>query len=436
MRGEETLGSEGMENNSTELTMADLLDQSLDLQPIERGSIIRGTIVSIAPSEILVNIGSKYEGVVRPRDLDRVDDAVIDQLKVGDKVPVYVLQLEDEEGYVELSLNKALIEQDWERAQEVYKTGETFEGEVVSTNKGGLIVNFGAVRGFVPGSQLTGEHTTRSDKANQWANLIGQELVLKIIEVDRRRNRLILSERLAVEEHRRRQKELLLQELKEGNVRQGRVSSLADFGAFVDLGGAEGLVHLSELAWVQVSHPREVLKVGDKVEVYILSIDHERQRVGLSLKRLQAEPWAEAVDHYQLDQIVPAVITKLTNFGAFARIDNAIEGLIHISELSDRPIGHPREVVSEGDKVEVCIISIEPEKRRMGLSLKHAIQPEIEWVDADEADESTSLEEADDEADDEALSPTNQAEAGGEAAHEANVAADSTKEPDPEAVVA
>lgn len=434
--GEETLGSEGMEDNYTELSMDELLDQSFDLQPIERGSIIQGTVVSITPGEILVNIGSKYEGIVKPRDLERVDPSFIDELEVGDEIPVYILHLEDEDGYVELSLNKALIEQDWERAQEAFKAGETFEGEVVSTNKGGLIVNFGAVRGFVPGSQLASEHTTRSDKANQWANLIGETLLLKIIEVDRRRNRLILSERVAVEEQRRTQKKRLLRELKEGEVRRGRVSSLADFGAFVDLGGAEGLIHLSELAWVQVSHPREVLKVGDEIDVYILSIDQERQRIGLSLKQLQPEPWTEVIDNYQVDQIVPAVITKLTTFGAFARIDNVIEGLIHISELSHRPVNHPREVVSEGDEVEVCIISIDPDKRRMGLSLKHAVQPEIEWVDADaenseEAEESQPATEA-------SIDQANAENEVDEIDNETGPAADSdsTEEPNPEPVVA
>jgi small subunit ribosomal protein S1 len=254
----------------------------------------------------------------------------------------------------------------------------------------------------VPGSQLAGGYNSKTDRSNQWGEAVGKTLWLKIIEVDRRRNRLILSERAAVDERRRQQKEELLAELKEGEVRTGRVSSLADFGAFVDLGGAEGLVHLSELAWTQISHPREVLKVGDEINVHVLSIDHDRQRIGLSLKRLQPEPWTQVIHNYQIDQVVPAVITKLTNFGAFARIDNVIEGLIHISELAHRPINHPGEVVNEGDHVEVCIISIDPDKRRMGLSLKQVTEPEIEWVDEeggaeDEQSAVASAEEAGDE---------------------------------------
>ena len=373
--------------NREEMTMAELLDQSFDLQPVERNTIIKGTIVSKSSSELLVDIGSKYEGIVRAKDLDRVSPEMVASLSEGDEIFVYVMHLEDEEGYVELSLSRAQIEQDWERAKEAFDAAEVFEGDVVNTNKGGLIVNFGAVRGFVPGSQLASEHTTRSAKANQWANMVGKTLSLKIIEVDRRRNRLILSEREAVQEQRQAQKEQLLKELQEGDVREGRVTSLADFGAFVDLGGAEGLVHLSELAWVQVSHPREILKVGDEIKVHVLSIDRDRQRIGLSLKQLQPEPWSQVIDKYQVDQIVPAVITKLTSFGAFARVDDFIEGLIHISELSSRPISHPREVVNEGDEVEVNIISIDPDRKRMGLSLKNLMEPEIEWVDEDDDDD-------------------------------------------------
>jgi small subunit ribosomal protein S1 len=360
-----------------EMTMAELLETSIDLQPLERGTIINGTVVSIGDNELLVNVGSKYEGIVKAKDLERVDDELLASLKVGDKIPVYVIHLADEEGYVLLSLNKAVIEQDWEKAQEFFESGEILELEVISSNKGGLIVNFGSVRGFVPGSQLDTIHISGSDKGNQWSNLTGKTLKLKIIEVDRRRNRLILSERVAVEEVRQQIKESMIEELTEGEVLKGvRVTSLADFGAFVDLGGAEGLIHLSELSWAQISHPREILKVGNKIDVYILNIDYERQRIGLSLKRLEPEPWSQALDNYQPGQIVSAVITKLTNFGAFARIDNLLEGLIHISELSEKQINHPREVVSEGDEVEVRIISIEPERRRMGLSLKQVAEPE------------------------------------------------------------
>jgi small subunit ribosomal protein S1 len=213
------------------------------------------------------------------------------------------------------------------------------------------------------------------NKPERWNQLMGEKLLLKIIEVDRDRNRLILSERAAAEEA-RKNKASFMTELTEGDVRTGRVTSLADFGAFVDIGGVDGLIHLSELAWTRISHPREVLKAGDEVKVYILSVDLDQQRVALSLKRLQPEPWSQVFDYYEINQVVDAVITKLTNFGAFARIDDRIEGLIHISELSDKNITHPREVVSEGQAVKVRIIHIDPDRRRMGLSMKQVEEKE------------------------------------------------------------
>lgn len=369
-----------------DMTMAELLETSMELQTIEKGTIIRGTVVSISDNELLVNVRSKYEGIVKAKDLERVDPEYLAEIKVGDEIPVYVVHLADDEGYVILSLNKAVVERDWEKAQKLFNAGEILEREVISTNKGGLIVAFGSVRGFVPGSQLDSAHVGHADKSGQWNHMIGKKLSLKIIEVDRRRNRLILSERAAQEELRQQQKQEMLFDLAEGQViKGGRITSLADFGAFVDLGGAEGLIHLSELAWTQVSHPRDVLKVGDQVDVYVLNIDQERQRIGLSLKRLQPEPWSLALENYQPGQIVNAVITKLTNFGAFARIDNTLEGLIHISELSQKQVNHPREVVNEGDEVKVRIISIEPNRRRMGLSMKQAAETEEAWVQEDEA---------------------------------------------------
>jgi len=206
-------------------------------------------------------------------------------------------------------------------------------------------------------------------KSNRWSQMTGEKLQLKIIEVDRDRNRLILSERAAAEEA-RKNKDSLLAELSEGDIRVGRVTNLVNFGAFVDIGGIDGLIHLSELAWTRVSHPREIVKVGDEIQVYVLSVDHEHQRVALSLKRLHPEPWSQVFDYYQINQVVDAVITNLTNFGAFARIDDRIEGLIHISELTDQNITHPHEVVSEDQQVKVRIIHIDPDRRRMGLSMK------------------------------------------------------------------
>jgi small subunit ribosomal protein S1 len=278
------------------------------------------------------------------------------------------------------------LEKDWQAAQEIFEAGECFESTVSGYNKGGLIVRLGKVRGFVPASQLVPSYQKSQEELQSneeyWARMVGKQLQLKIIELDRRRNRLILSERAAMREWRRQQKEQLLNELQKGDVRRGQVSSLCNFGAFVDLGGADGLVHLSELSWGRVSHPKEVLQVGDEVDVYILNVDREKRRIGLSIKRLQPEPWSLVPEKYSVGQLVQGTITKLANFGAFARLDNdEIEGLIHISELSEDPIAHPREVIREGDVVTLRIIRIDANRRRMGLSLKRV--EEGEYVDLD-----------------------------------------------------
>ena len=372
MADQQLPNNDSLADSQPAMTMAELLEQACNLKEVRRGDIVKGTIVSITPSEILVDIGSKSEGIVAGREIEKLSKEDLDALQVGTEVPVYVVRPDDEEGNTILSLARAQAERDWLNAQEMYESGETYEGAVAGYNKGGLIVHFGQIRGFVPGSQLmSGQRAGGAGKEGQWDHMVGESLRLKIIEIDRRRNRLIFSERAAAEEWRRQQKEELLSNLKEGDVLTGRVTSLADFGAFVDLGGADGLIHLSELSWSRVSHPRNLLQIGDEVEVYVLNIDVERQRIGLSLKRLQPEPWSQVLDTYEIGQIVDAKITKLANFGAFAQIGD-VEGLIHLSELTDANITHPREVVQEGDQISVKIIRIDPERRRIGLSLKQA----------------------------------------------------------------
>lgn len=381
------------------MTMADLLAQEDNIvRVVKPGEIVKGVVARKRPGEILVDVGAKSEGMVDPKDLSNLSPEELDQIKVGDTIPVYVVSVENdqEETHIVLSLSQARVEKDWEEAERLFAAGETVESTVIGNNKGGLIVNFGQIRGFVPGSQLVNAQFGGPNKPERWNQLMGEKLLLKIIEVDRDRNRLILSERAAAEEA-RKNKASFMTELTEGDVRTGRVTSLADFGAFVDIGGVDGLIHLSELAWTRISHPREVLKAGDEVKVYILSVDLDQQRVALSLKRLQPEPWSQVFDYYEINQVVDAVITKLTNFGAFARIDDRIEGLIHISELSDKNITHPREVVSEGQAVKVRIIHIDPDRRRMGLSMKQ-VEDKENWSDyketkTDEASETGSEED-------------------------------------------
>jgi len=389
----------GSVNGEPAMTMTELLETAYDVKKVRRGEILAGTIVSITPHEILVDIGAKSEGIVTARELESLSPEELAALHEGDEVPVYVVKPDsDEEDHILLSLRQAQAERDWLAAQKLFESGENYEGVVSGFNKGGLIVHFGEVRGFVPGSQLeSSRRPAGAGREGGWEHMVGQKLQLKVIEIDRRRNRLILSERAAMQEWRKEQKEILLGSLKEGDVCKGRVTSLADFGAFVDLGGADGLIHLSELSWSRVSHPRDVLQVGDEIEVHVLNIDTERQRIGLSLKRLKPEPWSQILEQFEIGQLVDARITKLANFGAFAQIGD-IEGLIHLSELSDTNITHPREVVQEGDQVSVRIIRIDPERRRIGLSLKQAEGVESweeyqQTEDADEeADEETVLE--------------------------------------------
>ena len=374
-------GTTRAEGDDNAKAMAELLENAYTFRMPNRGDILEGTVVKIDPDQILVDIGFKSEGVVPGAELERIKPETI---RVGDQVLVYVVNPEDKSGNVVLSLIRAQLERDWRNAEKLFESGEIFEATVSGYNRGGLIVRLGKVRGFVPASQLSsatreGNEEVQSDDL---AKLVGQKLKLKIIELDRGRNRLILSERAAIREWRRQQKERLLAELQEGDIVRGAVSSLCDFGAFVDLGGADGLIHLSELSWGRVSHPSEVLKVGDEVEVYVLKVDRKERRIGLSLKRLQPDPWSQVEEKYSVGQLVEGTITKLTNFGAFARLkDDEIEGLIHISELSDERITHPREVVKEGDVLTLRIIRIDPERRRMGLSLRKVASAEYADLD-------------------------------------------------------
>jgi small subunit ribosomal protein S1 len=296
------------------------------------------------------------------------------------------LEPEDEDGNVILSLQRAQQEQDWQQAEVLQKSQEVFDGVVTAYNRGGVIVRVGRVRGFVPASQLSNrwqiQQEEGEDPEQRWSRLIGQKMQLKIIELDRARNRLILSEREAVRDWRKGQKDRLLSTLRKGDTLQGVITSLASFGAFVDLGGADGLIHLSELSWHRVEHPSEVVHVGQEVQVYVLNVDEDRKRIALSLRRLTPEPWSVVTENYAVGQVVNATITKITSFGAFAKIGDSIEGLVHISELADYRVNHPKEIVHEGDQVRVRIIRLDPQRRRIALSLRQAAEDayvELDW---------------------------------------------------------
>jgi small subunit ribosomal protein S1 len=374
-------------------SMADLVDD-FQFKPLKAGETRDGIIVSISPNEILVDVGAKSEGFVHQREMERLGKEYLSSLSVGDSVVVYVVRPEDREGNVVLSLARAQQERDWREAERLQESTDAFDAPVIGYNRGGVICRVGKVRGFVPASQLVTKPETKGDitEDNRYASLVGKTLWVKVVELDRKRNRLILSERLASRDRRKVRKDELLGELKKGDVRKGRVSSLAKFGAFVDLGGADGLIHLSELSWSRVNHPSEVVKVGDEVEVYVLNVDRDRKRIGLSLRRLEPEPWSVVHDRYAVGQVVEGVITKLASFGAFARVDGTLEGLIHISELANHRVTHPKEVVKEGDVLNLRVIRIDPARRRMGLSLKRVAEDayaEYDWRETatDEPDE-------------------------------------------------
>ena len=364
--------------------MSALMEDALAFRRLKQGDIVDGEIVSVTPTEVLVNIGGKSEGVVPSKELERLGREGLEQYQVGEIIPVYVVRPEDREGNVILSIRRAEEEGDWRRAQTLYEAGEGLETQVAGFNKGGLIVRLGRLRGFVPASQLSREHqgSDQQQPEERWARLVGAAIDVKVIELNRKRKRLILSERAAVRRVREAQKDKLLDDLRVGEVRHGLVSSLTDFGAFIDLGGADGLVHLSELSWNRAAKPQDVLKVGQEVDVYILSVDQDKKRIALSLKRLEPEPWATVENRYHVGQLVEGTITRLASFGAFALIDAEIEGLVHVSELSDSRINHPKDVVRVGDKYVMRIIRIDSGRRRMGLSLKRVADPqyaELDW---------------------------------------------------------
>jgi small subunit ribosomal protein S1 len=371
-----------------------LESEEYELKAPRRGEIRVGTIVRTTEADVLVDIGAKSEGIITARELEQIPEDQRATLDVGQEINVYVVRPGGRSG-PELSLVRAEEEQDWKQAEELLESKDIFEGEVTGYNKGGLIVKMGQLRGFVPASQVSLSRRRRADgetPEDRWGSMVGELLVAKVIEVDRQRNRLILSERSAAREARESLKERLISELAIGEVRTGHVISLADFGAFVDIGGADGLVHISEISWKRVSNPREVLSVGQEVKVKVLGVDPERNRISLSIRELEENPWEKILEQYDEGQLIEGTITKLTKFGAFAKLagleDYGIEGLVHISELSDRHITHPSEVVQEEQVLTLRVIRVDALRHRIGLSLKR-----VESSDYAETDWEAAIQE-------------------------------------------
>jgi small subunit ribosomal protein S1 len=365
-------------------TMEELLaEQDADIKSFKHGDVVEGTIVRIDPDEILVDIGAKSEGVVSNRELYGRNAESAPQLAVGDVVLVYVLQPESQEGHVVLSLRRAGLERKWRSMQEQFETGVIIDAPVIDHNKGGLIVDCG-IRGFVPISQIVDfprrpQNDQPRDAAQEIAEklqpYVGRRLRLKILEVNRKANRLILSEKVALYEERREKRDELFSSLQVGQKVTGTVRSIAPFGVFIDLGGIDGLVHKSELSWNKVNNPEAGYKVGEQVEAEVIDINHERGRISLSIRKLQPDPWHSTVADFKLGDVIDGTVTKLVNFGAFVRVRDGLEGLIHISELSHQRVAHPGDVVHEGQTLKLKIISLDSERHRLGLSLKQAEEP-------------------------------------------------------------
>jgi len=328
------------------------------------GDVVTGRVVRIDKDEVLVDIGYKSEGVIPLNELSiRKSVNVDDEVQLGEMIDALVMQKEDQDGRLILSKKRARFEKAWKRIEAASTAGETVEGTVIEVVKGGLILDLG-VRGFLPASLVDIRRVQDLDE------FMGQKLECKVIELNRSRNNVVLSRRAVLEHERREVRQRILDELEPGKVVEGTISNIVDFGAFVDLDGIDGLIHISELSWSHVNHPSEVLNVGEKVNVKVLDIDRDRQRISLGLKQTQADPWQSVIETYQINDIVPGKVTKVVTFGAFVEIHAGVEGLVHISELADHHVENPREVVNQGDELEVRIIEIDADRRRLSLSLK------------------------------------------------------------------
>src|SRR5687767_9416317 len=330
----------------------------------EEGDVVTGLVVRIDNDEVLVDIGYKSEGVIPSNELSiRKNVDPHDEVEMGEEVDALVLTKEDQDGRLIMPKKRARFEKAWRRIEAAAESGEPVEGSVIEVVKGGLIIDLG-VRGFLPASLVDIRRVQNLDE------FMGQTIECRVIELNRSRNNVVLSRRAVLEEERKEQRQQILDRLQPGQVVEGAISNIVDFGAFVDLDGIDGLIHISELSWSHVNHPSEILSIGDVVPVKVLDIDRDRQRISLGLKQTQEDPWQRVVDTYNLGDELEGTVTKVVTFGAFVEILDGVEGLVHISELAHHHVENPREVVNQGDKVRVKILEIDSERRRLSLSLK------------------------------------------------------------------
>jgi len=432
---------------------------------INEGEVVHGTVVRVDKDEVLVDIGYKSEGVIPVAELSiRRSVNPADEVNLGDEIDALVLTKEDAEGRLILSKKRARFELAWKSIEKAAESGEPVTGRVIEVVKGGLILDLG-VRGFLPASLVDIRRVQDLDE------FLSTELRCKVIELNRSRNNVVLSRRAVLEDERKEMRQAILDRLNPGDVVPGVISNIVDFGAFVDLDGMDGLIHISELSWSHVNHPSEVLEIGQEVQVKVLDIDRDRQRISLGLKQTQSDPWQQVLDSYSVNDVVQGRVTKVVTFGAFVEILPGVEGLVHISELAAHHVENPREVVSQGDVVSVKIIEMDAERRRLSLSLKRvegeeprprpegapplrlseevfsearapAVEEEVEELDPAEmvagtvGDAETEAESVSDEAEAELRVPTAEAEAEPEAEAEAELepdVAEAPEEPEPDA---
>jgi small subunit ribosomal protein S1 len=337
---------------------------------INEGEVVRGKVVRVDKDEVLVDIGYKSEGVIPVSELSiRRSVNPADEVNLGDEIDALVMTKEDAEGRLILSKKRARFEMAWKRIEGAAESGEPVEGTVIEVVKGGLILDLG-VRGFLPASLVDIRRVQDLDE------FMSQTLRCKVIELNRSRNNVVLSRRAVLEEERREMRQAILDRLSPGDIVQGTISNIVDFGAFVDLEGIDGLIHISELSWSHVNHPSELLEIGQEVRVKVLDIDRERQRISLGLKQTQSDPWQQVIDTYQQGDVVEGRVTKVVTFGAFVEVIPGVEGLVHISELAPHHVENPREVVQQGETLRAKIIEMDAERRRLSLSLKRVEEGE------------------------------------------------------------
>ena len=351
----------------------------------EKGQIITGQVVKIKPGQIIVDVGGRTEGVVSGRETKLEGRKT--ELEPGDDIMVYVVREQNDQGQIELSVRKTGVAREWHMLEQAELEGVPVKVRVIEANTGGVIVDIGGgLRGFVPTSQLThsrifptagysNKEEATAELQNMLAELIGEELEVRVIEIDREKNRVIFSEKLVGDEANVEVRKATLLKLKVGDTLSGEVTGIAPFGLFVNAGGLEGLVHLSEISWDKVSNPSDFHKVGDKVKIQVIGLEDEGKRVAYSIKRLQKDPWDQIVKKYKVGQKVKGTVTKIVEYGAFVRVDESVNGLIHISELSDKLVKNPGDIVKDGEALELEIISISKEDRHLGLSLKRLRNP-------------------------------------------------------------